>query len=347
MSNTTPITQGRRAKAKTWSRFGNLGRKPNEYEIVTHDMNHTMTGVTPLEMGPDVHGNVWLRKFRDSMPLKVADWNGFRDPDRVTYRKYNTMQDQQETYVEGLLAEFTTKDADQALSPAAVALLGKVMTPCRYLGHGQQMLTAYVQQLAPSSYIANCAAFQTADQLRRVQLVAYRTKQLDLSYPDAGFGGGERAVWEGDAGWQKLRECIERLMVAFDWHTAYVGLQLVLKPLADQLTLRELAGILRGHGDNFDALILENLYLDAERSRRWTVACTQFLIGSGEGNREALLQTLAEWRKFGDEIITAGAEMLAAHAAPDQPDHSAQAIATRLRDDWTQLLTQAGLGADG
>lgn len=343
MSNTTSIAQGRRAKPKTWSRFGNLGRKPNEYEIVTHDMNHTMTGPSPLEMGPDVQGNVWLRKYRDSMPLKVADWNAFRDPDRITYRKYNTQQDQQETYVEGLLAEFTAKGADQNLAPQTLALLGKVLTPCRYLGHGQQMLSAYVQQLAPSSYIANCAAFQTADQLRRVQLAAYRTKQLDLAHPAAGFGRAERGIWESEPGWQPFREGIERMLVAYEWHATFTGLQLVLKPLADRITLRELALAARAQGDTFDALILENLYLDAERSRRWTVACVKFLIASGEGNRAALLETLAPWRAMGEAIITGGAGLLAAHGAPD----GAGAIAQRLREDWASLLAQAGLGTDG
>ena len=36
------------------------------------------------------------------------------------------------------------------------------------------------------------AAFQTADQLRRVQRVAYRTRQLADAYPDRGFGSVER-----------------------------------------------------------------------------------------------------------------------------------------------------------
>jgi NADPH:quinone reductase-like Zn-dependent oxidoreductase len=67
---------------KTWSAFGDLGRRPTEYEILTHGMNHTM-GDPPLEMGPDVHGNRWLREHRDAVALTVADWDAFRDPDAV------------------------------------------------------------------------------------------------------------------------------------------------------------------------------------------------------------------------------------------------------------------------
>jgi len=339
MSEHSSVVRARRPKTKTWSRFGNLGRKPNEYEIVTHDLNHTITGPTPLEMGPDVQGNVWLKRHRDSIPLTVADWNGFRDPDQMTYRKYNTVQDQQETYVDGLMAEFTSKQSDDSLSARAVDLLAGVLTPSRYLSHGLQMLSAYVQQLAPSSYIANCATFQTADQLRRVQLAAYRAKQLSETYPDRQFGAGERAQWERAPGWQPIRELVERLLIAYDWHDAFIGTQLVLKPVTDLLTLREFANVARVQGDDLDALIADNLYNDAARSQRWTAACTRFLIGAADGNRAALLETLARWRHFGEAAIAGGAELLAPYAGGD-------AVAGHVRQAWAGLLAEAGLGPD-
>jgi toluene monooxygenase system protein E len=332
MSEQTNVIKPRRPKTKTWSRFGNLGRKPNEYEVVTHDMNHTISFTTPLEMGEDVHGNVWLKRHRDSMPLTVPDWNAFRDPDQLTYRKYTVVQDQQETYVDGLLAEFTSKNSDAALTPTAVDLLAEIFAPGRYLGHGLQMLSAYVQQLAPSSYIANAATFQTADQLRRVQLTAYRTRQLADTYPDRQFGTVERRIWETSAAWKGLRELTERLLIAYDWHDAFIGTQLVLKPIADRLTLHGFATAARAAGDELDALIADNLYKDAERSRRWTIACTRFLIAGAPDNRAALLETLARWRPLGQAAI----------AAATSPEAASDA-----RADWAFLLTEAGLAADG
>jgi toluene monooxygenase system protein E len=342
MSEHGNVVKTRRPKTKTWSRFGNLGRKPNEYEVVTHDMNHTISFATPLEMGPEVHGNVWLKLHRDSIPLSVPDWNAFRDPDRMTYRKYTTVQDQQETYVDGLLAEFTSKNSDASLAKPAVDLLAAVFTPSRYLGHAQQMLSAYVQQLAPSSYIANAATFQTADQLRRVQLTAYRTKQLAETFPDRNFGAAERGHWEKSAAWQPLRELVERLLLAFDWHDAFIGTQLVLKPIADRLTLHEFAKIARSQGDDLDALIADNLYKDAERSRRWTVACTRFLIEAAEGNRAALLEALARWRKLGEAAIAGGAGLLGSHAGS-----ASASIGTAVQQDWAALIAEAGLAGDG
>jgi toluene monooxygenase system protein E len=220
-----------------------------------------------------------------------------------------------------------------------VDLLAAVLTPSRYLSHGLQMLTAYVQQLAPSSYIANCATFQTADQLRRVQLAAYRAKQLSETYPDRHFGTAERAQWEQAPGWQPVRELVERLLIAYDWHDAFVGTQLVLKPVTDLLTLREFARVARAQGSDLDALIADNLYNDAARSQRWTAACTRFLISAGDGNRAALLETLAPWRPLGEAAIVGGAELLAPYAGTDD-------IAGHVRQGWAGLLTEAGLGPD-
>jgi toluene monooxygenase system protein E len=155
---------------KTWSAFGALGRKPSEYEVVTHQLNHTMRE-PPLELGPDAHGNVWLKKHRDDIRLKVADWDVFRDPDLLTYRTYTKGQDESETFIDGVLSEFAALP-EQNLSTTALDFLQTCLTPTRYLAHGLQMMSAYIQQLAPSSYIGNCAAFQTADHLRHIQRVA-------------------------------------------------------------------------------------------------------------------------------------------------------------------------------
>lgn len=329
----------RTRKVKTWSSFGDLGRRPNEYEIVTHGMNHTV-GTTPLEMGPEVHGNRWLLKHRDGIALKAARLDAFRDPDQLTYRKYTQAMDEQETYIDGLLQQYgEVQHSDRDLSPAALHLLATAMTPARYLGHGLQMMSAYVQQLAHSSYLANCAAFQTADQLRRVQRVAYRTRQLAAEHPQRGFGAAERKCWEGDADWQPTREAVERLLLAFDWDQAFVGLNLVVKPVVDELFLNAFAGLAREHGDELDALIAENLYLDSRRSQRWTVAACKALVQADSANAGVLRERLAQWRPHGEKIVTSASRLLARHALATR----APAIADRASSAWFALLADTGL----
>ena len=322
---------------KTWSAFGELGRKPSEYEVVTHKLNHTMRE-PPLELPPDAHGNLWLKKHRDSIPLKVADWDMFRDPDQLTYRAYVKGQDENETFVDGMLSEFAALP-EQSLSRTVLDLLQTCLTPTRYLAHGLLMMSAYVQQLAPSSYIGNCAAFQTADHLRRIQRVAYRTKQLDLEYPARAFGKTERQTWEEHAQWQAMRRGIERLLVAFDWDDAFVGLNLVVKPLCDELTLRQFAIVARELGTSFDALLADNLFLDAQRSQRWSAALCRFLADADGGNRAHLAALLSKWYPFGEEVVKTGSRLLGSSSH----SRAAEEIAAATTAAWSGFLSKAGL----
>lgn len=339
MTETKPAPRARARGLKTWSAFGDLGRRPTEYEILTHNLNHT-TGPVPLEMGPEVHGNVWLREHRDSMKLTVPDWDAFRDPDMVTYGSYVAAQDDQETYVEGLLERFDGEGHDSALTPAALDLLTGAFTPSRYLAHGLQMLSAYLQQLAVSSYIGNCAAFQTADQLRRVQLTAYRTTQLRLAHPDRVFGSGERGTWENGPGWQPIRRGIESALVEFDWDRALVITNLVVKPVADLLLLDQLSQQAAAAGAQLDALVLDNLWRDSRRGQRWTSALVRFLGEADAGNLRVLQGYLDEFAPLGTAMIDAAGALLAVSGG-----RPAAQISAETRAAWEALLEPAGLTA--
>jgi hypothetical protein len=337
MSTEQGAPRTRPRKMRTWTAFGELGRRPTEYEILTHGMNHTM-GPTPLELGPDVLGNRWLREHRDGMGLHVADWDAFRDPDAVTYGSYVAMQDDQETYVEGLLERFDADDHDRRLGDDALSYLARTVTPCRYLAHAQQMLSAYLQQLAPSSYVANCATFQTADQLRRVQLVAYRTTQLRRTHPDREFASGERTTWEQHPDWQPIRAAVEGALVAYDWDHALVATQLVVKPIADLLFLEQGAAELAAAGCALDGLIAENLGRDAQRSRRWTAALLSMLVDADERNRGTLQGYLTQWSARGHAMVAAGSRLIATPTGRDS-----QALAHAVEHGWRSLLEPAGL----
>jgi toluene monooxygenase system protein E len=322
---------------RTWSAFGELGRRPTEYEVVTHKLNHTLRK-PPLELGPEAHGNLWLERHRDQIRLQVPDWDRFRDPDQLTYRTYVKAQDENETFIDGLLSEFATLPT-QDPSGSALALLQTCFAPTRYLAHGLQMISAYLQQLAPSSYIGNCAAFQTADHLRRIQRVAYRTRQLALAHPEIGFGTTERQIWEQHPQWQVMRRAVELLLVTFDWDDAFVGLNLVVKPLCDELTLRQLAFVARELGASFDALLADNLFLDAQRSQRWSVALCRLITNAQAGNRAHLLTLLRKWQGVGKDIVTSGGHLLGGFSRT----RAAEDIAAAMEAAWFDLLCRAEL----
>ena len=75
-------------------------------------------------------------------------------------------------------------------------MLGRLFTPSRYLCHGFQQVEAYIGYTAPSFYITNAAGFSTAEFLRRVTTIAYRTRELQIARPESGIGSAEWSLWQ-------------------------------------------------------------------------------------------------------------------------------------------------------
>src|SRR5690606_3877752 len=164
--------------------------------------------------------------------LVMHDWECFHDPRATTYTKYTELQKTKETFVDELLKSIEETTYDARLSPAWVDVLSRAIGPLRYPIHGLQMVAGYVGHLAPSGRLVVACAFQAADEMRRIQRLAYRACQLRARDPD--FATRSRADWEGDAMWQPLRRAVEQLLVTYDWGEAFTALNLVLKPAFDR-----------------------------------------------------------------------------------------------------------------
>lgn len=329
-------------KLRTWSGFGQIRRKPSEYEIVTHDANYTTrkNRTAALEGNPTTPVNMWLLTYRDNSPLSAEDWNGFRDPDEMTYRKYVTMQDEQETVVEGILDEFGKIHHDAKLSPQWVQVLATVFTPMRYPNHVFQMLQAYLGQVAPTSYITNCAAFAAADQLRLVSLVAYRTRQLQLTHPDAGFATGERSIWETYPDWQPARKALETALIAYDWGECLAAVNLVLRPTLSEILLRQLGIVADANGDQLTWLLLSNLAIDAERNARWSAALARYAITKRPENAAVLLRWTQRWIPRADEAAAGLAHMLSELPEIGRDEETTIAAARAARE---RVLSESGV----
>jgi toluene monooxygenase system protein E len=300
-------------RRRTWSALGDVRRMPSEYEIVTHDVNYTLrkNRDAALEQNPSTPANLWLLTYRDRSPLRVDDWLGFRDPDELTYRSYVTGQNAEETVVAGILERYAEAEHDRALPPGWKATLAALFTPMRYPLHGLQMCAAYLGQVAPSSYITNCAAFSSADLLRRVSVVAYRTRRLGRVSPELGFGTTERARWERDPAWQGARKGIELALTAYDWGESFAAVNLVLGPMLDHVLLRQLGEVARVHGDEQTWLLLSNLETDAERCRRWSAALVKFAIRQRPENAAVIRNWIARWTPRAEEAVAGLSQVLA------------------------------------
>jgi toluene monooxygenase system protein E len=336
------MSQTSARKLRTWSRFGQIRRVPSEYEIVTHDTNYTTRKerTSALESNPSSPVNMWYLTYRDRSPLSTEDWHGFRDPDELTYRKYVTMQDEQETVVEGILDEFGKVNHDAALSPQWLRVLSTVFTPMRYPGHAFQMMQAYLGQIAPSSYITNCTAFAAADQLRLVSLVAYRTRQLQIARPNAGFATGERQIWETHPGWQATRRALETALVAYDWGECLTAVNLVLYPTLSEILLRQLGIVADTNRDQLTWLLLSHLSIDAERNSRWSAALARYAIVKRPENAPVLRRWVQRWTPRADDAAAGLAHLLAELPEVGRDTESMMTAAKAARE---RVLSDAGV----
>jgi len=329
-------------KRRTWSAFGDIKRRPSEYEIVTHALHYSMREgrAAPFEANPSSAMNMWMLTYRDESPLQADNWDGFRDPDQYTYREYVTQQDEAEVVIRELCSEFHDRGHDAKLDPAWVNTLRLLFTPSRYPLHGLQMMAAYIGQVAPSSYITNAAAFEAADYVRAVCVVAYRTRELQLAHADAGFVTGEQQTWQTQKEWQPARQVIEEGLVAYDWRESFAALNLVLRPTLESVLYKAFSQVASENGDELTSLLLANLSDDGERAARWSAALCTYAIAQNPANAAVLNRWVEKWTPKADAAAAGMAKILA--TVPTEKGN-AKAITAAAKGARLATLEKAGL----
>jgi len=279
---------------KTYWHLAQQRRMPTEYEIVTSKLLcYTGEGFTGKRFELDVPLLDWYKRYQQESPLTCTSWENFRDPRETTYTKYTEIQRDKEIFVDGIMEEIELSGYDGQISPRWLHLLSRVVAPLRYPGHGFQMLASYVGQMAPSGRIVIVAALQAADEMRRVQRIAYRVRQLQQLY--LGFAADSKARWQTDALWQPLRIAIEKLLICYDWAESFVGLNLVLKPLIDELFMTHLSDLAVREGDYLLGQIFYSLNEDCRWHREWSQALTRMAIEDNSHNSDTIQGWIDKW----------------------------------------------------
>ena len=269
-------------------------RMPTEYEIVTSRLLlNTGDGFTGKRFELDVPLRHWYEQYQQGSPLACNSWEKFRDPRETTYTKYTELQMEKEIFVDCILEEIEANRYDRGLQPEWVQLLEALLAPFRYPGHALMMIAAYVAQMAPGGRIVVAATFQAADEARRVERLAYRIRQLQLASP--GFASDSKSRWEQDRCWQPLRQFVERLLVTYDWGEAFVALNLILKPLIDELFLKCTSELALGHNDHLLGQIFYSLNEDCEWHRQWSQVLTLTAIEDTPANRQIIQTWINKW----------------------------------------------------
>jgi toluene monooxygenase system protein E len=198
-----------------------------------------------------------------------------------------------EIFVDSLLEEIERTGYDRKLSASWVQILSNMLAPLRYPVHGLQMVAAYFGQTAPSGKVAITAALQAADELRRVERIAQRVRQLQMVH--TGFARNSKDVWQHGPVWQPLREIVEKLLIVYDWSESFVVLSLLLKPMFDELFLKHFSDLALRENDHLLGQIFYSLNEDCQWHREWSQALVQMAVEDTPSNRQVIQTWIDTW----------------------------------------------------
>jgi toluene monooxygenase system protein E len=267
-------------------------RVPSEYEIASTKLLYHQP-----ERGYEVStpAGRWQRRQTLASELRVNDWESFRDPRETTYASYVARQKEKEVFVEGLLRSMEQSDYDRSLPRSWVAALGAVLPVLRFPCHALQMTAAFLGQTAPASAVVIVCAFQVGDEIRRIERLAYRMRQLQELEP--GFGTDSKLIWQSRAEWQPLRRLVETLLVTYDFGEAFVALNLVLKPIFDDFVTLGLARLAEANGDSMLGNLLFSLGEDSAWHHEVSRELVRFAVRDSSENRALVESWLRRWQE--------------------------------------------------
>ncbi|MGH8931204.1 MAG: toluene hydroxylase [Egibacteraceae bacterium] len=335
------MTTGERRRPKTWSQLGDVRRKVTPYEAVTAKFHyHFRREPAPFELDPGMPLNVWYLEHREGSPFQVDDWEGYRDPYKLTYKDYVALQHDREIYLDGLVDRYEAADAAVELDAGWVDTLRQLFIPLRFPLHVLQMVSLYVAQMAPSSFITNPACFQAGDEMRRIQRIAYWTKVLANAHGES-LAATETArdPWVGAPAWQRLRETLEKLLIAYDWGEGFAALNLTIKPAIDALLDLQFAELAERNGDQFLALLFAEFQQDGTRSRDWSQALVAYALEQRPELRRVLSGWVGRWKPRTHAAVEALAPLFETAPVPMK----AGDVAAAVRSHHDDFLGACGL----
>ncbi|HYQ18016.1 MAG TPA: hypothetical protein VEQ58_19720 [Polyangiaceae bacterium] len=259
------------ARRTYWCLEG-LRRKPSDYEITSTALLYQ------LRRGAEVRTPVLehQQSQRTEALLRSARWESFEDPARFTYSAYVAERRDQEAVLDRLL------ERPHAPVPVPLRPLLGLLSALRFPLHGMQMMAAYVGAFAPSGRIAIAAAFQAADELRRIQRLCQWLSRSGLPPAEVDVLG--RRIWQEDRDFQPLRRLVEEQLVRYDWGEALVALNGVIKPVFDRLWFEHVARIAERHDDEVLEKILGSLDEDGRWHRAWFVSFSRLSLEGDAAN---------------------------------------------------------------
>jgi PAS domain S-box-containing protein len=267
--------------------------KPTDYEVTTTSLLYYPTRGFEVQTPVGEH----YAEYQQRGTLQSSNWEAFQDPAHTTYTSYVAERRDQEMLLDRLFAAPSTP-----LPPELEPLLG-LLSALRFPLHGLQMTAAYVGALAPGGRISVAAAFQAADELRRIQRLCQWLARSGRPLPELDALG--RELWQRAPALQPLRRGIEQLLVTYDFGAALFTLNGVVKPLFDRLWFEHLAMAARQHREEVLEKTLQSLADDGRGHEAWFVELARLLIADNPQNGRVMADRLRLARPAFSEALTA------------------------------------------
>lgn len=281
-----------RLQLKTYSHLAEHKQIPNEYELVTSKMLYYFD-----KGGFENHTPIsdWYEQYQRQSLIHATTLEQFVDPLQTTYSTYVQRQKDKEIVLDANIKHMDETYYDAQLDKQWIQVLSQILAPLRYPWHGFQMITSYLGSMAPEVKVVIVFAFQAMDEMRRIQRIAYRMRQLQLECPT--FGVSSRADWQHAPLWQPLRRAIERLLVTYDWWESFVALNLCFKPILDQLLLVQFSHIAKKQGDSQLGVMLHSFWEDACWQQLWSKQLIRLILKERPENKSIIEGWLCLWIK--------------------------------------------------
>jgi toluene monooxygenase system protein E len=290
-------------------------RKPSDYQVTSSALLYYP------ERGFEVETPVWqhYQEHQRGSIWSCRNWEAFEDPAHTTYRSYVAARRDQEAFLDRFF-ERPSPPLASGLRP----LLG-VLSALRFPLHGLQMTAAYVGALAPSGRICVAAAFQAADELRRIQRLCQWLSRSGVSVSELDALGREQ--WQEQPAFQPLRRLIEELLVTYDWGQALITLNGVVKPIFDRLWFEHLALAVAPHDDEVLLQTLRSLAEDGRWHEAWFAELAKLVFESDSRNVTAFTSVSVDAHERASHALSA---LLPAFAGVLGDDTACRGLAERL-----------------
>jgi toluene monooxygenase system protein E len=295
----------RKTTLKTYSHLARRQQIPSAYEIGSSEL---LPYLRSKKFELDLPIVDWYRVHQQRSPLRCEDWDGFSDPRALTYSEYAAQRTVSEQFVDRIFSIIEETRSDEELNRSWLDVLDSVLAPMRYPYHAFQMIAAYIGQMAPSSKIAICCTFQAADEMRKIQRIAYRIGQIRQLH--SGFADNARRIWEQDPIWQEIRKLSESLLVTYDWAEALVVLNTMIKPALEPVFMVDFPGLAKSKGDEHLAAVFSSLHDNSAWHAEWSEALMGHAIAAYPDNAEVIASWNAKWQPLVDSAAEQFHEML-------------------------------------